>query len=241
MNKYQCQNGTLSLYFAVLILTLAGIGCGSKPPNQNAVEINPRVNSDSLPPKTLAHDAGEAKQRKADEDYADLQRKIDMAEEVLRAEQSRLAKEKAETKKEMEQTFDDMKRKVDQHFEESERENAEASARNQARLQELLKKRDERIRKEKEKQKEEAQEELDRRKKDAEVEAALKAAEEYLRKDATRNWTIGNDGQTLKAQFLCRIGDKVKLKKDDGTELKVSVDELSEADRDWIENRAKGR
>jgi hypothetical protein len=53
-----------------------------------------------------------------------------------------------------------------------------------------------------------------------------------------RTWTVADGDGTLKATFLTRIGDKVKLKKDDGTIITVTLDQLSEEDRQWIKNRA---
>lgn len=53
-----------------------------------------------------------------------------------------------------------------------------------------------------------------------------------------RTWTVADAAGPLKATFVTRIGDKVKLKKDDGTVITVTLDQLSEEDRLWIKNRA---
>ena len=58
-------------------------------------------------------------------------------------------------------------------------------------------------------------------------------------REANRTWTYSADGKTMKATFVSRIGDKVILEKEDGTSVKVPVDNLSEADQQWIANRSK--
>ena len=80
-----------------------------------------------------------------------------------------------------------------------------------------------------------AAEEL-RKKRKAAVEKVQAEKEKRIKAD-TRTWTVGEEKYT--AQFISRIGDKVILKKEDGTAVKVSVDDLGEADQQWIANRRK--
>ena len=45
----------------------------------------------------------------------------------------------------------------------------------------------------------------------------------------------------MKAQFICRIAGKVKLKKEDMNVVIVPIDELSEEDQQWLQERASGK
>jgi len=56
----------------------------------------------------------------------------------------------------------------------------------------------------------------------------------------SRLWTKADRSAIVRATFLSLSGDIVKLKHWDGMEIRVSLDQLSQADRDWIaENRQK--
>jgi hypothetical protein len=54
-----------------------------------------------------------------------------------------------------------------------------------------------------------------------------------------RDWTSADGRFSVAAEFRGVLGGNVKLKKADGTELNVPLDSLSEADREWIEDRRK--
>ncbi|MGO9111292.1 MAG: SHD1 domain-containing protein [Thermoguttaceae bacterium] len=73
----------------------------------------------------------------------------------------------------------------------------------------------------------------------AAAEAKLKAEREKRAKEDTRIWTAASGGKTLKATFAGCIADKVKLKKEDGTVITVTKDQLSDEDQAWIKNRSK--
>lgn len=61
------------------------------------------------------------------------------------------------------------------------------------------------------------------------------------RKPEPRTWSSADGKFTTDAEFAGAIGDEVKLKKVDGTVVKLKRSQLSEADRAWLEERAKGR
>ena len=69
--------------------------------------------------------------------------------------------------------------------------------------------------------------------------AKLRAAREKRIKEDTRVWTAAGSGKTVTATFAGRIGDKIKLKKEDGSVTTVTLDQLSETDQQWLEDRAK--
>ena len=71
----------------------------------------------------------------------------------------------------------------------------------------------------------------------AEAEQKLKAEKEKRAKEDTRTWTVGEEKYA--AQFISRIANKVILKKQDGTAVKVTLEELSDADREWVANRSR--
>ncbi len=73
------------------------------------------------------------------------------------------------------------------------------------------------------------------------ADAKLKAERERRVKEDTRKWTSASGGNSITATFAGRIGDKIKLKKEDGTAITVSLDQLTEEDRDWVEKRSKKR
>jgi SLA1 homology domain 1, SHD1 len=56
----------------------------------------------------------------------------------------------------------------------------------------------------------------------------------------SRLWTKADRSAQVRATFLSLSGNIVKLRQRDGMEIRVSLDQLSQADRDWIEeNRQK--
>jgi hypothetical protein len=56
-----------------------------------------------------------------------------------------------------------------------------------------------------------------------------------------RTWSIDGGERTVEAKFRGAISDTVMLVERDGTSIKVSMDQLSEADRQWIKERARRR
>jgi len=67
-----------------------------------------------------------------------------------------------------------------------------------------------------------------------------KANEEALLcKERTRTWTDSTSGLTIKAEFLSRISEKVKLKKEDGSLILLPISQLSAVDQDWIHDWPK--
>jgi hypothetical protein len=87
----------------------------------------------------------------------------------------------------------------------------------------------------------------ERAKADGERRAARRRAEEDAaraekakrEREADRTWTYAASGQTLKAVFLTRIADKVKLRSEDGAVLTVPIDDLCEGDKEWIQGRGR--
>jgi hypothetical protein len=73
----------------------------------------------------------------------------------------------------------------------------------------------------------------------AEKQARLKAERDERAKGDNRSWSIASSGEKRIATFVCRIGDKIKLKQDDGTIVILAVDQLSDEDRTWLQNRSK--
>ncbi len=53
-----------------------------------------------------------------------------------------------------------------------------------------------------------------------------------------RTWTSTSGKFSIEAAFVSKAGDKVKLKKADGTIITVEAEKLSEDDQEWIKNRA---
>ena len=51
----------------------------------------------------------------------------------------------------------------------------------------------------------------------------------------SRLWTKADRSAQVRATFLSLSGNIVKLRQRDGMEIRVSLDQLSQADRDWIE------
>jgi uncharacterized protein with WD repeat len=72
-------------------------------------------------------------------------------------------------------------------------------------------------------------------------EKAAQAEKDRRRKEYTRTWTDASGERKVTAEFLYRVDDKVKLKKEDGTRVLVPLDKLSEADRQWVEAKGKGK
>ena len=70
-------------------------------------------------------------------------------------------------------------------------------------------------------------------------EAKAQAGKEKRHREADRTWTYAASGETMRAAFLTRIADKVKLRKEDGTGVVVAIEDLSEEDQEWIRNRSK--
>jgi hypothetical protein len=56
---------------------------------------------------------------------------------------------------------------------------------------------------------------------------------------AERSWTSSNGKYTIKAELVDVEDDKVRLQKSDGTEITVSLDQLSEADQRYIKLRSR--
>jgi hypothetical protein len=63
---------------------------------------------------------------------------------------------------------------------------------------------------------------------------AAKAADEAAR---WRTWT--QSGEQFEARFGGLVAGKVRLVKKDGTTIRVPLDELSDEDREWIQNRKR--
>jgi hypothetical protein len=72
------------------------------------------------------------------------------------------------------------------------------------------------------------------------VEKTRKPAVKQERKEAiTRTWTDSEGKHTIEATFGGMIGDKVRLKKTDGSSVDISLDRLSEEDQTWVKEGAK--
>ena len=56
-----------------------------------------------------------------------------------------------------------------------------------------------------------------------------------------RIWQDASGKFKIKAEYVSYGVGKVKLRKEDGSEITVSVDKLSEEDQKWIEERKKRR
>ena len=54
-----------------------------------------------------------------------------------------------------------------------------------------------------------------------------------------RSVKLARRSKTITATFAGRIADRIKLKKEDGTVITVTLDQLSETDQKWLENRSK--
>lgn len=79
-----------------------------------------------------------------------------------------------------------------------------------------------------------------------EREEALKkqrdAEKKRLEADAAarwRTWTSADSGRTIKAQYRGTVDGKVRLRKEDGTDVFVPPEKLSEDDQQWLEARQK--
>jgi hypothetical protein len=51
----------------------------------------------------------------------------------------------------------------------------------------------------------------------------------------SRLWTKADESAIVRATFLSLSGNVVKLRQSDGMDIRISLDQLSQADRDWIE------
>lgn len=56
-----------------------------------------------------------------------------------------------------------------------------------------------------------------------------------------RTWASADGKFTIEAEFAGMSVGIVRLRKSDGSEIKVPLDKLSQADKDWIEAKRKGR
>lgn len=68
--------------------------------------------------------------------------------------------------------------------------------------------------------------------------AATTTPPKTQQKKITRTW-VNADGFTGNAEYVGMIGDTVMLKNSDGTKKKVSLEKLSEEDRQWVKSRTK--
>lgn len=232
-----CRIG-ISVPFVLLATCL---GCGSKVIEQK------REREGAAPPQgstSIAKQdhAADENRRCVDEKFDDLRRRLEIASETNKAERKQIAERSVVVRQELKAANDEVYEEIKARLQKEREANEELSQdlkksieRGKARIREN----EEKLRERRRKKEQEAQEELNNQKRLVEAEANAKAEQERRRKEATRIWTSVKGGQTITAQFLFRIADKVKLKKEDGTELMVSIDDLSDVDRDWITNRAK--
>jgi len=54
-----------------------------------------------------------------------------------------------------------------------------------------------------------------------------------------RTWTDAGGKHTTEAVFVSQAGDLVRLRKADGSEVRLKLDQLSQADRDWIQEQSR--
>jgi HEAT repeat protein len=66
--------------------------------------------------------------------------------------------------------------------------------------------------------------------------AAEKPAEKEAQSDALRTWTSKGGKHSIKAKLLSVEGNKAVLQKQNGSQLKIDIDKLSEKDRKYIED-----
>lgn len=57
--------------------------------------------------------------------------------------------------------------------------------------------------------------------------------------DEFRTWTDASGGYTIEAKYAGTAFGKVQLKKKDGSKVVVPMEQLSDADRDWIQKRSR--
>jgi hypothetical protein len=67
-------------------------------------------------------------------------------------------------------------------------------------------------------------------------ERELQARMESRRKLNTRVWTDTASKKTITAEFIYCVGDKIKLKKEDGTVVLLPIEHLSGEDQEWVRN-----
>lgn len=56
-----------------------------------------------------------------------------------------------------------------------------------------------------------------------------------------RTWTEAESGRTVEAEFVNRVGDKVKLRRSDGREFQIALTELAPADREFVANQGAAK
>jgi hypothetical protein len=66
---------------------------------------------------------------------------------------------------------------------------------------------------------------------------AIQAAKQRIEDAKRRTWTSGNGKFTVDAKFISMIGGIALLEKNDGQHINVNLDELSQADQDFIKER----
>lgn len=234
----------LSWAFPALVL-VSSLGCGAR-----GVDRQPdgpervRVGSEPAHPPSPAGRAAASTARVPAQEEGDAARAPDFdktfreiaeTQSALREYQGVLEARSKAARREVKETYGEAIRSVEKDLEER---NAaldalkQRTADNEARLKVLREKSAERVRKE-------AEYQAKKKELEAAIQAEAQAAGKEWRDYNTRTWTSRSTGRTQSAQFVCRIGSKVRVRDKDGKLLMLEVDDLTDGDQKWLTERGR--